>query len=450
MALKKESKIAFPDDYTVIDIETTGLSPEYDNIIELSALKISQNNILKNFSTLIKPPYFLLISDDKKHYIPSFISALTGITDEMVENAPKIEDVLFDFIDFIGDDYIIGHNVSFDINFLKSNCETIGIKNFNPIFVDTIRICRKLFPEKHHHRLADVVDYLGIPFSEDQAHRSLYDCKITNSVYRAAQEKILKDFDSLDAFIELFKRKRDHFDPETLTPEAGPIDETNPFYGKECIFTGTLEKMVRKEAQQLVVNAGGHCGKNITKKTDFLILGNNDYCKSIKDGKSSKQKKAERLKLKGQDIEIIPEDVFYQMISLDSEPSEIKTEVPELSQSEKDEIYKDFYQNTDVDYSALDDIKTHSKNESLKGKKFCFTGVLSIPRQDAMQAVVERSGQIMKTAGKTLNYLVVGDQSKDIVGESGHSSKERKAIEHNKNGAHIMIIHESDFWELLR
>ena len=294
--------------------------------------------------------------------------------------------------------------------------------------------------------MADVVDYLGIPFSEDHAHRSLYDCEITNSVYQTAQEKILKDFDSpLDAFIDLFKRKRYHFDPETLTPAGEPIDETNPLYGKECIFTGTLEKMIRKEAQQLVVNFGGHCGKNITKKTDFLILGNNDYYKSIKDGKSSKQKKAERLNLKGQDIKIILENVFYQMISLDSEPSEVKTEVPELSQIEKDEIYKDFYQNTDVDYSALNDLKTHPKR-----KKICFTGVLNISRQDAMQAVVERSGQIMKSTGKTLDYLVVGDQSKDIVGESVHSSKERKAIEHNKNGAHIMIIHESDFLKLLK
>ncbi|WP_455129250.1 3'-5' exonuclease [Pseudoramibacter alactolyticus] len=60
---------------------------------------------------------------------------------------PNIEDVLLNFINFIGDDYIVGHNVSFDINFLKSNCETIGIKNFNPNFVDTIRICRKLFPK---------------------------------------------------------------------------------------------------------------------------------------------------------------------------------------------------------------------------------------------------------------------------------------------------------------
>lgn len=66
---------------------------------------------------------------------------------------------------------------------------------------------------------------------------------------------------------------------------------------------------------QIVADLGGKNADNVTKKTNYLILGNNDYCKSIKDGKSSKQKKAEKLKLDGYDIEIIPENVFYDIIS---------------------------------------------------------------------------------------------------------------------------------------
>ena len=93
------------------------------------------------------------------------------------------------------------------------------------------------------------------------------------------------------------------------------FDETHPLYGKLCVFTGTLEKMQRKDAMQIVVDLGGQVGNSVTKKTNFLILGNNDYCPLIKDGKSSKQKKAETLKLAGNDIEIISEDVFYDMIS---------------------------------------------------------------------------------------------------------------------------------------
>ena len=83
---------------------------------------------------------------------------------------------------------------------------------------------------------------------------------------------------------------------------------------KLCVFTGTLERMLRKDAMQAVVDLGGQVGNSVTKKTNYLILGNNDYCPLITEGKSSKQKKAESLKLAGNDIEIISEDVFYDMI----------------------------------------------------------------------------------------------------------------------------------------
>lgn len=72
--------------------------------------------------------------------------------------------------------------------------------------------------------------------------------------------------------------------------------------------------MIRKDAMQIVVDLGGINGNSVTAKTNYLILGNNDYCSLIKDGKSNKQKKAEKLKLKGNDIEVITENVFYDMI----------------------------------------------------------------------------------------------------------------------------------------
>lgn len=92
--------------------------------------------------------------------------------------------------------------------------------------------------------------------------------------------------------------------------------KTISFTNKHCVFTGKLEKMIRKDAMQLVVNVGGILDNSVTKKTNYLILGNNDYCSSIKDGKSSKHKKAEKYKLEGQDIEIIDEDTFYNLFNL--------------------------------------------------------------------------------------------------------------------------------------
>ena len=118
---------------------------------------------------------------------------------------------------------------------------------------------------------------------------------------------------------DLFAKKNHsgkRIDIHSIKPESIEIDEDNFFYNKHCIFTGKLEKMVRKDAMQLIVNVGGILDNSVTKKTNYLILGNNDYVSSIKDGKSSKHKKAEKYKLEGQDIEIIDEDTFYNLFNL--------------------------------------------------------------------------------------------------------------------------------------
>ena len=95
------------------------------------------------------------------------------------------------------------------------------------------------------------------------------------------------------------------------------IDVDNPLYGKVCVFTGTLDRFTRTQAEKIVESIGGIIGKGVTKKTAYLILGNNDYNLAVKNGKSNKQKKAEELLLQGCDIKIIPEDTFYEMIGED-------------------------------------------------------------------------------------------------------------------------------------
>ena len=108
---KGKSLIDIPNNYVVFDIETTGLDPEFDEIIEIGAVKIKDGIKIDTFNSLIKPEY----------EIDEFITELTGITNEMVENAPSIDEVLPKFMDFIKDYIIIGHNVNFDINFFYDN-----------------------------------------------------------------------------------------------------------------------------------------------------------------------------------------------------------------------------------------------------------------------------------------------------------------------------------------
>jgi DNA polymerase-3 subunit epsilon len=226
----------------------------------------------------------------------------------MLEGKPWIDDVLPEFEKFVEDSIVVGHNVNFDVNFLYEDYETVLKRPFKNNFIDTMRIARKLYPELSHHRLIDIVEHLNIKGSA--THRALNDCEYTYKCYEAMKNEIERRYVSFEYFSTQFKKT----DLTKLTAENDEFDETNPLYKKQCVFTGTLERYSRQEAAQIVVNSGGTCGNTVTKKTNFLILGNNSYCSSIKDGKSSKQKKAEEYKLKGQDIEVIPENVFYEMI----------------------------------------------------------------------------------------------------------------------------------------
>lgn len=175
---KGKSLIAFPDDYIVIDLETTGLSCAKNEIIEISALKIKNDKIIDTFTTLVKP--------EKK--VGRFISNLTGITNEVLENAPKISCVMNDFLNFVQNNIVLGHNVNFDVNFIHANSLKILDKEFNNNFVDTLRLSRK-YCEIENHKLQTVAKYFKI--NTQGHHRALNDCKITYEIFKAIKSKVL-------------------------------------------------------------------------------------------------------------------------------------------------------------------------------------------------------------------------------------------------------------------
>lgn len=299
---KGKNLIAFPERFVVIDTETTGLDQKYDDIIEISAIKVENNKIVDTFSVLINPGY----------RISSFITDLTGITNDMLVNAPKIENIIEDFYIFVKDYTIIGHNVNFDINFLYDSLIKFDIK-LNNDFVDTMRIGRYLLKDLKHHRLADLANYYHIDIQG--AHRALKDCEITLEVYKNMQKDILNNYNNLEEFIKNHIRTNYKLDARDLKTSNLSFDISHPLYNKCCVFTGTLDKMTRKEAMQIVLDLGGICSNSVTMETNYLVLGNNEYSPLVKDGKSNKLKKALQLKINGYDIEIISENVFYDMIN---------------------------------------------------------------------------------------------------------------------------------------
>ena len=175
---KGQSLLLALDDYTAVDIETTGLSPRHSAIIEVGAVRFRAGRPVDEVSLLINPGYDL----------PPAITALTGITDDMLWTAPPVSDVLPYFLDFVGADVILGHNVHFDVNFLYDKALAIGQPPVSSDFVDTMRISRKLYPEMEHHRLCDLAERFGVV--PETAHRALADCYTAAACYEIMKPRI--------------------------------------------------------------------------------------------------------------------------------------------------------------------------------------------------------------------------------------------------------------------
>lgn len=168
---KGESLNHYLRNYTVVDIETTGLSPCTEEIIEIGAIRVRDGKETERFSELIKP--------EKR--IPPFITSLTGITESMVANSRCACEVLTDFRAFLGNDTVVGHNVNFDIDFLYDHCEKHLIAALNNDYIDTLKISRRVLPKLHGHKLMDLAEYYNVGY--EGAHRAVNDCAITNRVY---------------------------------------------------------------------------------------------------------------------------------------------------------------------------------------------------------------------------------------------------------------------------
>ena len=296
---KGKSLLDALENYVVLDLETTGLDPHWDSIIEIAAARVEGGVIVDSFQSLINP----------KFEIDEFITELTGITNDMLSTAPLLPDVLPRFVEFVGSAVIVGHNVNFDINFLYDKCTDLLQSAFVNNFIDTMRVSRRLFKEEAHHRLSDLIKRFGS--GDDVEHRAWPDVLHTFHCYEYMKRHAADNQIDLPSLYPVKKS----VSANDITPRGNDFDENSPIFGKLFVFTGVLEKMARKDAMQFVVDVGGFCGDNVTKNTNYLVLGNNDYCTTIKDGKSKKQKKAEQLKLSGLDIEIISESVFYEMAS---------------------------------------------------------------------------------------------------------------------------------------
>ena len=156
--------------YCVFDLETTGFSFRTEKITEIGIMKIRNGEIIDTFETFVNP----------EKPIPLKVQEVTHITDDMVKDAPKIEEVLPKVMEFFGDSVLVAHNADFDTGFLRYNCQQLGYK-FENTYLDTLALAKNLFPNYKKYKLGVIAENLGIEVLV--AHRALDDVDTTVKVF---------------------------------------------------------------------------------------------------------------------------------------------------------------------------------------------------------------------------------------------------------------------------
>ncbi|MUV39925.1 DNA-directed DNA polymerase [Lentibacillus sp. JNUCC-1] len=166
--------------FVVFDVETTGLSAVYDTIIELAGVKIYNGEIIDRFERFANP----------HHPLSQTTTDLTGITDDMVQDAPEIGEVLKEFHEWSKDDVLVAHNASFDMGFLNQGYERIDYGQADNPVIDTLELARFLLPELKNHRLNTLCKYMDIELT--QHHRAIYDAEATGYLFWKLLTKLVE------------------------------------------------------------------------------------------------------------------------------------------------------------------------------------------------------------------------------------------------------------------
>ena len=173
-AAKHARKI--PDSYVALDLETTGLNPKQDKIIEIGAVRVENGQETGRFHTMLNP----------HRELEERITELTGISGDMLKDAPDIVDILEEFLAFCGELPLLGHRVIFDYSFVKRAAVNQGM-SFEKNGIDTLTICRHFMPAEESKRLGAACAFYGL--QQESAHRALGDALDAHRLYQKLVEK---------------------------------------------------------------------------------------------------------------------------------------------------------------------------------------------------------------------------------------------------------------------
>jgi DNA polymerase-3 subunit epsilon len=312
-------------EFVVIDFETANRARS--SACEIGLVKVLDGRITETFSSLIKP-------HKEYNQFEAMNVMIHGINANDVKNSPEIKEIWQQVTNFIGKSPLIAHNAAFDMGVLRATADLYSLELPEVDVYCTLVLSRKIL-SLVSYSLPWVAEDLGIAF--DHSHRAVEDALGTAEVAIALLRKA--DSDSLYSLAEQMRVAPGRIGPGSYSSThslrnsqktfstkaemdayiAGLSSEDilldDDFIGKEVIFTGKLMSMTREEAQKLVIRAGGTSGPGVTKNTSMLVFGQQD-ANQLSPGAelSSKFQKALKLLNSGQQIEVVDEQTFLQLL----------------------------------------------------------------------------------------------------------------------------------------
>ena len=306
-------------DFITIDFETA--TSERCSPCEIGLTSVENDEIQFSKSWLIRP---------KDNVYDDFNVLIHGIYSKMTENEPEFDVIWKEILPLVENKFLIAHNAGFDMSVLRKTLDLYNLPYPSLRYACSYIFSKHTWPGLPSYNLASLCSKNKIKLKH---HRAKNDSLATAELSLLAFEKM--GVKTEDDFVPLLKTKigrifdggykpcrtyhpsssHQKFDYRTIVADPSKADEDNLFFGKTVVFTGTLSSMKRADAQQIIADIGGVNSNSVSKKTDFLIVGQQDYRIVGDDGMSCKQEKAIELVNSGCPLEILSEEDFLMNIN---------------------------------------------------------------------------------------------------------------------------------------
>ncbi|MEE1243725.1 PolC-type DNA polymerase III [Frisingicoccus sp.] len=221
--------------YVCFDLETTGLSPDRDEIIEIGAVKVDEGKVVDRFMCFVKPDT----------PISSMVTSITGITNEMTADAGPTDRIIYDFVEFCEDYPVVGHNLMFDYRFMSRYAKKYYM-TFERSGVDTLKVARKVLPDLPSKSLESLCAYYGIV--NPSAHRAYHDALATARLYQTLKHYYGATNEAL------FQAEHLHWKQKKIQPATNRqkqyLNELAKYH--KISINSDFETLTRSEASRLI------------------------------------------------------------------------------------------------------------------------------------------------------------------------------------------------------